>query len=304
MLAFALRRLLQSIPVFIGIILICTVLLRFSGDPINMIMPQRATIAERELKREELGLNRPWYVQLGHYLKGDFGRSYRHDRPVRDMILEGASVTARVTLGALVFATTLGLLSGLFSAYYPRSAWDYFAAVGASTGVAIPAFWLAMLLTLVFAVKLEWLPIGSNDPKELKYFVIPVVTLGLISTALIARLSRGCMLETLSQDYVRTARAKGVSRPGALLGHAFPNAMVPIFTVIGNDLAALMSGAVLTETTTGLPGIGRVIYQAISEVDQPVIIGGCLFCAGVFVIANLCVDLLYGYLDPRIRQHG
>ena len=199
----------------------------------------------------------------------------------------------------MIIAVTLGLFSGSVSAYRPRSAIDYASAAAASVGVSIPAFWLAMLMILVFSVKLEWLPIPRAGQGQLKFLIIPIVTLGLISTSLIARLTRGCLLEALTQDYVRTAQAKGISRSSALMGHAFPNALVPIVTVIGTELAGLLSGAVLTETACALPGLGRVVFQAISERDHPVIIGGCLFFACVFVTANLLVDILYGFLDPE-----
>lgn len=304
MLPFIARRLIQSIPVSVGIVLICFALLKLSGDPVNLLVSPRASEMERQKKREQLGLDQPWYAQLTRYFRGDLGRSYRHARPVRDMILEGAAVTGRLALGAMTVAVALGLLLGLLSAHRPRSLVDYASATAASVGVSIPAFWLAMLLVLVFAVKLQWLPLPRPGIGGLQYFIIPVITLGLIYTSLIARLTRGCLLEALAQDYVRAARAKGLSRTRALLNHAFPNALAPIVTVIGTEFAGLLTGAVLTETACALPGLGRVVFQAITERDHPVIIGGCLFFAFVFVAANLAVDMLYGLMDPRIRQHG
>lgn len=303
MIRFILRRILQSIPVFFGIVIICFLLLKAAGDPVDLIASVRANVDERAKIREKFGLDKPWYVQLGRYLKGDLGRSYRHDRPVREMILEGAAVTFRLALGSMVVAVAIGLFSGIVSASRPRTAIDYASATASSIGVSVPAFWMAMILTLIFSVKLEWLPIPRPNT-GLLYMVIPVATLGLLSTALIARLTRGCMLEALSQDYTRSARAKGVGRLRVLLAHAFPNVMVPIITVIGIQFAGLLNGAVLTETACSLPGLGRVIFQAISERDHPVIIGGCLFFATVFVATNLVVDLLYGLLDPRITQHA
>ena len=304
MFAFIVRRLLQSIPVFVGIILICFALLKLAGDPVNLIASPRASEMERQKIRERLGIDQPWHVQLARYFKGDLGKSYRHDRPVRDMVLEGAAVTARLALGAMTLAVALGLFFGLLSAHKPRSLVDYASATAASIGVSIPAFWLAMLLILVFAVKLEWLPLPRPGMGQLRYFIIPVITLGLIYTSLIARLTRGCLLECLSQDYIRTASAKGLSRARVLLDHAFPNALVPVVTVIGTSFAGLLTGAVLTETACALPGLGRVVFQAITERDHPVIIGGCLFFAVVFVTMNLVVDMLYGLMDPRIRHHG
>ena len=299
MLYFVLKRLLHSIPVFFGIVVICFVLLKASGDPVDVMAGPHATDQDRQNIREKFGLDKPWYLQLGRYLTGNLGRSYRHDRPVMDMILEGASVTVRLALGAMVVAVSFGLFAGILSASRPRSGIDYASAAMSSIGVSIPAFWMAMILTLIFAVKLEWLPI-PRPATGFRFLIIPVATLGLLCTSLIARLTRGCMLESLSQDYTRTARAKGVGRIRVLLGHAFPNVLVPIITVIGIEFAGLLNGAVLTETACSLPGLGRVIFQAISERDHPVIIGGCLFFAAVFVSTNLVVDILYGILDPRI----
>jgi len=304
MFPFVVRRLLASLPVFIGIVLICFVLLKLSGDPVNLLVSPRASDQERQNKRKQLGIDRPWYAQLASYFKGDLGRSYRHDRPVRDMIFEGAAVTGRLALGAMTLAVALGLCAGLLAANQPRSLVDYAATVAASVGVSMPAFWLAMLLVLAFAVKLQWLPLPRPGIGGLQYFVIPVVTLGLIYTSLIARLTRGCLLETLSQDYIRTARAKGLGRAQVLLGHAFPNALVPVATVIGTEFAGLLSGAVLTETACALPGLGRVVCQAIMERDLTVSTRGCLFFACVFVFSNLVVDVLYGFMDPRIRQNA
>jgi ABC-type dipeptide/oligopeptide/nickel transport system permease component len=301
---FILRRLVQSVPVFIGIILICFILLKLSGDPTNVMLSPRATDVERQKFRERHGLDKPWYLQLARYFRADLGQSYRHDRPVLGIVLEGAAVTGRLALGAMTVAVALGLLSGILSAYKPRSIVDYASAAGASIGVSIPAFWLAMLLVLIFSITLKWLPLPRPRGGELRFFIIPVLTLGLIYTSLIARLTRGCLIEALNQDYVRTARAKGLSRGWALVDHAFPNALVPVVTVIGTEFAGLLMGAVLTETACALPGLGRVIFQAIMERDHPVIIGGCLFFAVVFVVANLIVDMLYGLLDPRIRAHG
>ncbi|MCZ7644578.1 MAG: ABC transporter permease [Planctomycetota bacterium] len=305
MLTFILRRLLQALPVMAGIVLVCFALLKLSGDPTRILAGERAPDYVRENIRKKWRLDEPWPKQLAFFVGGLVSgelKSYTHERPVGEMLLEGASVTLRLALGAILVAVVLGLLSGIFSAYRPRSALDYAAATGASIGISIPAFWLAMILTLIFGVKLGWFPIGSYKAGRPEYLAIPIATLGLITTALIARLSRSCLLESLSQDYVRTARAKGLSEVRALLGHAFPNALVPIVTVIGTNLAGLMTGAVLTETTCSLPGLGRVIYNAINSRDHPVILGGCLFFALVFVLVNLAVDILYGVLDPRIRH--
>jgi peptide/nickel transport system permease protein len=307
MFTFVLRRIIQSIPVLIGIVLICFALFKLSGDPLRILAGERTPEYVREEIRKRFHLNDPYHEQLWFFTKGLFTgelESYRHGRPVNEMVLEGAAVTMRLALGAIIIAVALGLAAGLLSAHKPHSTVDYAAAAGASIGVSVPAFWLAMILILIFSVRLEWLPLGGYRPGQIEYLVIPVATLGLICTALIARLSRNCLLEAVTQDCVRTARAKGRSRLQVLLGHAFPNALVPILTVIGTNLASLMTGAVLTETTCAVPGLGRVIFQAITERDHPVILSGCLFFAFVFVFVNLVVDVLYGFLDPRIRHHA
>ncbi len=304
---FILRRVLQSIPVFGGILLICFGLFKLSGDPARLLAGERAPEYVREEIRERYHLKEPLHRQLWFFVKGLCTgelESYRHGRPVNEMVFEGAAVTMRIALGAIIIAVALGLLAGLFSAHKPNTLGDYCAAVGASLGVSVPAFWLAMILILFLSVRLELLPIGGYRAGHVEYLVIPITTLGLIYTSLIARLSRNCLLEANTQDYVRTARAKGRTEAQVLMGHAFPNALVPIITVIGTNLASLMTGAVLTETTCAVPGLGRIIFQAISERDHPVILSGCLFFAIVFVVVNLAVDLLYGLLDPRIRHHG
>lgn len=301
MAAFLFRRILQSIPVFIGIVLICFALLKLAGDPVNMIASPRASAAERERIRENLGLNKPWYEQLGKYFVLDLGTSYREHIPVRDMLVARAAVTVRIAFSATLLAVVLGLFSGLISAYRPRTIFDYSSAVASSVGVSIPAFYLAMILILTFSIWLKWLPIPRPEA-DWKYLIIPILTLGLLNTAVLARLTRNCMLEELSENYVRSARGKGRTPLGTMLGHAFPNILVPVTTVIGTDLAGLLGGAVLTETACSIPGLGTLILQGIHNRDHPVIIGACLFFAFAFVTVNLIVDLFYGVLDPRIRQ--
>ena len=194
------------------------------------------------------------------------------------------------------------VLTWIISAWRPNSLIDYASSLFATLGVSFPAFFLGMLLMLVFSVQLKLFPVGGYKPGEISFLVLPCLTLGLISTASIARLTRNCMLETLSQDYVRTGRSKGLGKWPLLLAHALPNALVPIITIIGADLASLLVGAVLTETVFNLPGIGQVIKDAIFNRDLPMVMGCCVFFAVVFVGINLLVDLSYAFLDPRIRH--
>ncbi|MFH0939022.1 MAG: ABC transporter permease [Planctomycetota bacterium] len=305
---YLLRRILQSVPVIIGVALIAFVLTELSGNPVRALLGQSTSPETVRRVKEFYGFDQPaprrFVRYLGHLAQGNFGASIlKHGRPVNEIILNGMKVTVKVALGALIIATTLGLLAGILAAWRPNSLLDYAASVQATLGVSFPAFFLAMLFLLVFSVTLKWCPIGGYREGQLIYLILPCLSLGLITTASISRLTRNCMLETLSQDYIRTARAKGLSEWPVLLGHAFPNALVPIVTIIGNNFAGLLVGAVLTETVYGLPGIGAVIYEATLGRDLPVVMGCCVFFALIFVVINLLVDVSYALLDPRIRYH-
>jgi len=303
---FIFRRLLQCIPVIFGVALIAFGLSEASGSPIRGMLPQTASPELVQKMREYYGFDKPaserFVGYMGRLSRGDLGSSMvNHGLPVRDMIATGMTVTMKLALGAMIVATIFGGVSGILSAWRPNSLLDYGSSAFAAIGISFPAFFLAMLLMLVFAVKLQWLPIGGYQAGNVRYLILPCLSLGLITTASIARLTRNCLLETLSQDYIRTARAKGLGEAPVLLGHGMPNAMVPVVTVIGNDFASLLVGAVLTESIYGLPGIGSVIYNAIFSRDLPVIMGCCVFFALVFVLINLIVDITYAFLDPRIR---
>jgi peptide/nickel transport system permease protein len=304
---FVVRRFLQTIPVLMGVALIAFVLSELSGNPVRgMLGPSASPEVIRKLE-EFYGYDKPRSQRFVSYISklacGDLGVSMsRHGQPTREMIFNGLKVTAKLALGAILIASFLGLLTGILSAWRPNSLLDYSASVGAALGVSFPAFFLGMLLLLVFAVKLNWLPVGGYKEGEIQYLILPCLALGLISTASIGRLTRNCMLETLSLDYIRAARAKGLSEWRVLLGHAVPNALVPVVTIIGNDFAGLLCGAVLTETVFGLPGIGLVLYNAIFSRDLPVVMGCCVALALIFVALNFLVDVSYAFLDPRIHH--
>lgn len=254
-----------------------------------------------------LGFDKPMHERFAnhilHLLQGDLGASISKDgKSVTTIILDGLAVTIKITMGAVVIATTLGIGLGIFSAWRPRSWIDYSSSVFASLGISFPAFFMGMLLLLIFSVKLQWFPIGGYEAGYISNLVLPSLTLGLLSTASISRLTRNCLLETQSSDYIRSARAKGRGEWRVLLGHAFPNALVPVVTVMGSDFAALLTGAVLTETVFQIPGIGSVIAEAIFQHDLPVVMGCCVVFALIFVTINICVDVLYAFLDPRIRH--
>jgi len=307
MTTYLLRRLLQVFPVILGVALIAFALSQLSGSPIRGLLAQSTNPETIRKVTEFYGFDRPWYERFAKYMSnlahGDMGVSIlNHGQPVRDMIFDGMGVTLKLTLGAMIFATVTGMLSGILSSWRPYSVVDYTSSIMAALGVSFPAFFLGMMMMMVFAVQLKIFPVGGYRAGEIRYLVLPCLTLGLISTASISRLTRNCMLETLSQDYVRSARAKGLSEWPVLLGHALPNALVPVVTIVGNDFASLLVGAVLTETVFNLPGMGSVISSAIFGRDLPVVMGCCVVFALIFIAFNLVVDLSYAFLDPRIRH--
>jgi peptide/nickel transport system permease protein len=326
-LGFILRRILQSIPVFIGVTFICYGILSAApGDPVRIMMGQHYDAQIADKLRSEWGLDRPFLVQYGRFalrtLRGDLGRSYLKRLPVAGYLGSKFSNTMLLTFSAMFIAVLLGMCAGVVSAARPRSFADYALTLLAVGGVSIPVFWLGMMLQLAFAQKLHWLPVsdmayagdlsalwercGGNYLKYWwmasgRYLILPSVTLATVPMAIITRMTRSSMLDVMGQDYIRTARAKGLSQSRVVLVHALRNALIPILTVIGNNFAALLTGAVLTETVFAWPGIGRAMVEAISQYDYPVVMGGVMLMAGVFVVINLLVDLSYGLIDPRVR---
>jgi peptide/nickel transport system permease protein len=304
---YLLRRFLQTIPVLIGVALISFALTQLSGSPVRALLGQSTNQETIQRVKEFYGFDKPLHVQFASYMgklaRGDLGVSIlKHGQPVRELIGGAMLVTLKLALGAIIFATFFGVALGIISSFRPYSLVDYSSSVMASLGVSFPAFFLGMLLMLVFAVRLQLFPVGGYAAGEIRFLILPCLTLGLISMSSIARLTRNCMLETLSQDFVRTGRAKGLKRWTVLLGHALPNALVSVITIIGSDFGSLLVGAVLTETVFNLPGIGTTIGDAIFSRDLPVVMGCCIFSAVVFVSVNLIVDISYAFLDPRIRH--
>jgi peptide/nickel transport system permease protein len=310
---YLIRRLLAAIPVMIMVATAVFLLLFLTpGDPASVILGPDATTQQIDELRARLGLDRPWYVQLvgwyGRLLQGDLGQSLFLNRPVTQAILERAEPTLLLTALALLVALSVGLPLGILSALR-RGQWidtgSMFVAIG---GVSMPTFWLGLNLIFLFGVVLGWLPVAGYQPlsagiwENLRYLIMPAITLGLAQAALLARVTRSMMLETLNEDYVRTARAKGLAEPRIVSAHALRNAMIPLLTVIGLTFAVLMGGAVITEQVFNIPGVGRLLIQAITRRDYPVVQGVVLVIAGLYVFINLLVDILYGYLDPRVRQ--
>lgn len=304
MAAYVVRRILMLIPVMLGVSILVFLIIHLSpGDPARMMLGERAPVEQLEALREQLGLNDPLPVQyvkwLSRVVRLDFGRSIRSNRPVLDEILSRLPATAELAFAAIGLAVIVGVPVGVISAVRRNTLVDDVAMVGALAGIAMPVFWQGIMLMLIFSLQLEWLP--SSGRGDWTHLVLPAVTLGTSSAASITRMTRSTMLETISQDYVRTARAKGLAERIVLFRHALRNALLPIVTVVGLEFGSLMAGAVITETIFAWPGIGRLAVDAIRSQDFPLVQGVILMFAAVYALINLVVDVIYAYLDPRLQ---
>ncbi|MBI4573660.1 MAG: ABC transporter permease [candidate division NC10 bacterium] len=306
------HRLLALIPVMAVVVTVVFLLIHLiPGDPVSVMLGPDATANQIQATRRALGLDRPLHEQLlkfyARVLRGDLGQSYFLDRPVTTALRERAEPTLVLTLAALLVAVAIGVPSGILAGASRGSPWDRTLMTGALLGVCIPGFWLSLNFIYLFAVRLGWLPAAGYasvfvDPvAALRHMVLPAVSLGFNQSALIARIARSCMLEVLQQDYIRTARAKGLSQRVVVYVHAFRNALVPVTTVIGITMAILIGGAVVTEIVFNIPGLGRLIISAILRRDYPVVQGVVLVTAASYVLINLAVDCVYAFIDPRIR---
>jgi peptide/nickel transport system permease protein len=300
---FLLRRLAQSLVVLLGVSFVVFAILYLTGDPALVLLPPDASADDVKRFREAMGFNDPFLVQYGRFLKGalqgDFGQSVRHGEPAFGLVLERMPATFELAGAALLLALCLAIPAGIVSAVRRNSPLDYISTVVALFGQSLPTFWLGIMLILVFSVQFNLLP--SSGRGTWVHLVLPAVTLGLFTTARITRLTRSGMLEVLNQDYIRTARAKGVSDPPVVWKHALKNAAIPIVTIVGIELGTLLGGSVITETIFAWPGVGRLSVQAIANRDYPVVQAAVFLLATTFVVVNLVVDLIYTYLDPRIR---
>jgi len=329
---YILKRVLLLIPVLFGVLVVVFIVLHcFTSDPAEMMLGQHATQAQVAELRIKLGLNKPLYVQFGTYLwqilHGDFGRSLMTKNPVMQEVGARFPATAELALFAIVLATFFGILMGVVAALKQNSVWDYLTMIGALVGVSMPIFWLGLLLIILFAVILGWLPVagridvglepahitglylldslltgnGVSFVSALKHIIMPGIALASYSTAIIARMTRSTMLEVLPQDYIRTAKAKGLSQSRITYRHALRNALIPVVTVIGLQMGSLLGGAVLTETVFSWPGIGSRVVEAILAADYPLVQGSVIVIAAAFVLVNLIVDIIYSFIDPRIH---
>jgi len=300
---FIFRRLLLSVPTLFGVLVVAFLLLYVApGDPVESMVGERADSATIAHLREQLRLNDPLPTRFGHYVAsavtGDLGNSYVTNRPITQDIRERFPKTLQLAGAAMLLATIIGITLGVLSARKPGGFADRFALGIAYLGISFPVYWVGLLLILLFAVTLRWLPPSGYG--SLRFLALPALTLGMRSIAFLARMTRSAMLEALNADFVRTARAKGLSEWVVTLRHALRNALIPIITVLGLDFGAYLTGSILTETIFSWPGIGRYVVNAISRRDLPAIQGTVLFLSTVFVIVNLITDLAYAKADPRV----
>jgi ABC-type dipeptide/oligopeptide/nickel transport system permease component len=302
--AFILRRVLLAIPTLFGVLVVAFLVLQVApGDPVQAMVGEHADSATVARLRAQLHLDDPLLTRFGHYVadvaRGDLGHSYVTDRPITSDIRERFPKTLQLAGAAMLLAAVLGITLGIFSGANPGGLADRFALGLAYVGISFPVYWVGLLLILLFAVGLHWLPPSGFG--GLRFLILPALTLGMRSIAFLARMTRSAMLDALHADFIRTARAKGLKESMVTLRHGFRNALIPIITVLGLDFGAYLTGSILTETIFSWPGIGRYVVNAIARRDLPAIQGAVLFLSAVFVIVNLITDLAYAKADPRVR---
>jgi ABC-type dipeptide/oligopeptide/nickel transport system permease component len=300
---FIVRRILLAIPTLFGVLIVAFLLLYVApGDPVEAMIGERADTATIARLRAQLHLDDPLPVRFGHYVAkvvtGDLGQSYITNRPITEDIRERFPKTMQLAGAAMLMATIIGITLGVLSGRNPGGLADRFALGIAYLGISFPVYWVGLLLILLFAVTLKWAPPSGYG--GLRFLVLPALTLGMRSIAFQARMTRSAMLDALSADYIRTARAKGLNEWVVTLKHALRNALIPVITVLGLDFGAYLTGSILTETIFSWPGIGRYVVDAISRRDLPAIQGSVLFLSTVFVVVNLITDLAYAKADPRV----
>lgn len=306
------NRLIQMIPVVLGVLVAVFIMLKLTpGDPATALLGVQATPEEVARVRHAMGLDRPWHVQFGIWffnaMQGDLGVSYISKKPVTELLWTRLPVTLELTIFSMILATLIGVPAGVISAARRYTTLDYAITAFAFFGISMPSFWFAILLILLFSLYLGWLPASGYMPWErgvvphFKSLIMPGLSLGLFLVGALVRFSRASMIETLVQDYIRTARAKGLARSAVLLRHALKNALIPTVTVLGIQFGALLGGAVIIETIFAFPGIGTMLLTAVNQRDYPVVQGVTLVVALIFTLTNLLVDILYTWLNPRIR---
>jgi peptide/nickel transport system permease protein len=320
---FIIRRLLQSVIVILGVTLISFVALQIGGDPTFLFVSERATPEEIEMIRKALGFDQPLHIQyltyLGNILQGDFGNSLSYRQPAMDIVLGALPATIELTVFSMIFAIGLAIPFGVFAALYRGTPVDGGIMTLAMLGQSIPNFWLGIMMILFFGLYLNWFPISghvplimpllqgefmtalTNIPSSVYYMVLPGIAVGFYSLSRNARLVRSSMLEVLGQDYVRTARSKGISERAVVVNHALRNAWLPVVTMVGLEFGFLLGGVVVIETVFSWPGIGRLVFNAINQKDIPVVQASVIVLSVIFIALNLIVDLIYARIDPRVK---
>ena len=300
---FLLQRVLLLIPTLFGVLLVTFLLLYVApGDPVQAMVGERADPETLARLRAELHLDDPLYRQFGHYVggvvRGNLGTSYITRRPIIRDLLERFPATLRLAGAAMLFAAAVGISVGILGAWRPGTWMDRVAAFGSYLGVSFPVYWVGLILILVFAVNLRWLPPSGSG--GIVYLILPALTLGMRSVAFLSRMTRAAMQDVLQSDFIRTARAKGLWERRVVLSHGLRNALLPVVTVLGLDFGSYLTGSILTETIFSWPGVGRYVLNAIDKRDLTAIQGSILFLSLVFVVVNLLTDILYARVDPRV----
>ena len=329
---YALRRLLGILPVLLGLLIFVSLLIEFiPGDPARVMLGQHVSEAALEQLRERMGLNRPLYVRFGIYVtnlfRGDWGDSIREGRPILTILAERFPATFELSLLAMLFSSLCGIAIGIISAWKQYSVWDYSGMFVALAGISMPVFWLGLMMIYAFSLVIPIMPFGgrlttgvsltsvtgfylldaviSLDGKALAdvlwHLLMPAIALGTIPMAMITRMTRSSMLEVLRQDYVNTARAKGLRERVVVMKHGLKNALIPVVTVVGLNFGLLLGGAILTETVFAWPGLGTWLLDSINARDYPAVQGGVLFIGAMFILINLFVDLSYAWINPRVK---
>mgnify|MGYP004482442535 FL=1 len=303
---YILKRILLMVPVLLGVILVVFIMNHISpGNPARILAGENASEEAVAALTEELGLNDPLYIQFFNYVKGivtkfDLGTSYQTRRPVIDELMDRFPTTAKLALLSICISAVVGISLGIISAVKQNTIIDHLSTGFALLGVSMPAFWAGMMLILVFAIYLKWLPVSGID--GWKNWIMPAFTSSMVGMATITRMTRSSMLDVICQEYIVTARAKGLSEQVIVVKHALKNALIPIITVLGIQLGTMLGGAVLTESVFSVPGLGKFMVDSIKNRDYPVVQGGVLLLAIVFSLVNLIVDIIYAYVDPRIKS--
>jgi len=303
---YILRQAGLAVGLLLGISLVTFLLTFLSGDPVALMLPPEATVEERAAFRQRLGLDQPWHVQFGRFLtgaiRGDFGEPLRHNEPALPLVLSRLPATLELAVSALILGTAGGIPLGVAAALWRGQSSERFAMGAALAGQSIPNFWLGIMLIYLFAATLVWLP--SVGRGGIQHLILPSITLAANHMAVICRLTRSTMLDILSEDYVRTARAKGLAEMVVVMRHALANGLIPIVTVVGLRLGFLIGGAVVVESVFVWPGVGLIAVQAIYNRDYPVVQAAVFVMASAFVLINMLMDIVYAWLDPRIRLRG